>query len=98
MEAWQLCPMCKGHKMVTPNGIASSNTLEMCGICNGQGIISTINGKPPIAVTPRKGLRDWNTPPFEGEIKIKPINWNLRPSENIHPFSGGADVKQTFSC
>jgi hypothetical protein len=83
--------------MVTPNGIASSNTLELCGICNGQGIISTINGKPPVVAAPREGLRDWRKV-FEGEIKIKPLPWRMKKYGNAHPLSGGADVKQTYSC
>lgn len=44
METWQLCPKCKGE---SKNNNPIGNT---CGICNNTGIISVLNGKPPMEI------------------------------------------------
>ena len=49
MSKWQLCPLCKGVGQVSGGYFgragdcetwASSNTIEMCQICNGKGVIT----------------------------------------------------------
>ena len=43
---WQLCPKCNGRGEVSPIGI-SNLTLQVCNVCNGAKIISTLTGLPP---------------------------------------------------
>lgn len=45
-NAWQCCPICDGAGRVTPIGISSA-TFEVCTVCRGKKIISTLNGLPP---------------------------------------------------
>lgn len=42
MNTWELCPKCKGEKIINKYGIDIP-----CDICDGKGIISSITGLPP---------------------------------------------------
>ena len=44
MDAWQKCPVCEG----TGDVHAYLHLNKQCKVCQGYGIISTANGRPPI--------------------------------------------------
>jgi len=44
-NCYQLCPKCNGEKKI--ECINQTILFEDCDICNGKGIISTLNGLPP---------------------------------------------------
>jgi DnaJ-class molecular chaperone len=41
---YQKCPVCNGSKKEPSN---LPDTIRICTVCNGMGIISTLTGKPP---------------------------------------------------
>lgn len=43
MNTWELCPKCKGEKILVVNVYGACD----CNVCNGSGIISCFTGKPP---------------------------------------------------
>ena len=43
---WQCCPVCGGS--CQHNFAGTFNTIPLCNVCKGKGIISTLNGQPPI--------------------------------------------------
>ena len=46
---YQKCPICNGQGTVTNNTIATTSSFSnVCTVCNGTKIISTITGKPPL--------------------------------------------------
>ena len=50
-DMWQLCPKCNGECEIDVPGESVSNKTQNkipCKICNGKGIISKFNGKPPV--------------------------------------------------
>lgn len=54
-EGWQLCPKCNGQGIVSKppyvagdvNHWSDTSMSHQCNVCNGQKIISTVNGLPP---------------------------------------------------
>jgi DnaJ-class molecular chaperone len=44
---WQVCPLCKGSGIITPQYFAAMNTSCTCDACDGKKIVSTLTGKPP---------------------------------------------------
>lgn len=44
-SVWQLCPKCSGTKISYDYGLTGG---IQCDICNGTGLISMINGLPPV--------------------------------------------------
>ncbi len=45
IKGWQVCPLCQGRGLIAGAG---NSTTEGCPTCNGQRIISILDGKPPI--------------------------------------------------
>lgn len=43
MKNWELCPKCNGDKILVVNVYGGCE----CPMCNGSGLISSFNGKPP---------------------------------------------------
>ncbi|HYF69102.1 MAG TPA: hypothetical protein VD884_13255 [Ohtaekwangia sp.] len=53
INEWQLCPLCHGTGLIWqkgwPNAYATISTAPItCDLCEGEKIISKVNGKPPI--------------------------------------------------
>jgi len=46
-NAWQCCPICGGAGRVTPTGNVVTALFELCTVCRGKKIISTLTGLPP---------------------------------------------------
>lgn len=46
-NAWQRCPICDGAGRVTPTGNVVTALFELCTVCRGKKIISTLTGLPP---------------------------------------------------
>ena len=46
--SWQYCPVCQGSGLVFPT-IVLNSTLEKYSVCNGNKIINTLTGEPPIS-------------------------------------------------
>lgn len=46
-QYWQICPKCIGKGIINSEKNTSSNTTEICNLCNGKMIISILTGKPP---------------------------------------------------
>lgn len=45
-NTWQCCPVCGGSGQ--HNFAGTFNTIPFCNVCKGKGIISTLNGQPPV--------------------------------------------------
>jgi DnaJ-class molecular chaperone len=44
--SWQCCPVCGGSGQSAFGGTFNTS-IPICKVCNGKGIISTLNGLPP---------------------------------------------------
>ncbi len=45
--SFQKCPICDGSGVVPPNTYNLCATQEVCDVCQGKKIISSLTGRPP---------------------------------------------------
>ena len=98
---WQLCPKCNGTKRMAGN-LNSTSVYQQCDICNGTGLISMVNGHPPVFVsasTPVQSSEDEiDSLPniYHGKFNSRRINEYIRVGS--HYKVGESIVKEIFEA